>query len=203
MHMYQLGCTMQEAHKTKHRARGREQRHQWFNGWGSLHVQCRVLEEHSTESCRRWTGHGGSLRSGAGSRAGYQLYVNQCQVSSSLSWETRRGTQSIIVAAVRLVISWGLEKVRKRLVRWVGYRWRHWGIQRARKSHLEWLDHTLSIRKMWVDNIYNPEASHSWSFQGGFLFLCFLLIITWNLKGRLLENGCAATAASFARFETR
>lgn len=37
--------------KTEERAQSWQQRHQWFNEWGDLHVWSRVLEQHSTD-CR-------------------------------------------------------------------------------------------------------------------------------------------------------
>ena len=34
--------------KTEKKAQSQQQRHQWFNGWGSLHVWSKVLEQHPT-----------------------------------------------------------------------------------------------------------------------------------------------------------
>ena len=42
---------------TEERAWSQRHRHQWFNGWRSLHV----LEQHSTVCSRQWAGHGSSL----------------------------------------------------------------------------------------------------------------------------------------------
>ena len=47
--------------KTKERARSQQQRHQWFNEWGSLHIWSKVLEQHPTLCSGRQTGHGSSL----------------------------------------------------------------------------------------------------------------------------------------------
>lgn len=38
-----------------------QQRRHWFNGWGSLNVRSKVLEQHPTVCGWWWAGHGGSF----------------------------------------------------------------------------------------------------------------------------------------------
>ena len=49
--------------KNKERAQSQQQRHQWSNGWGNLHIWGTVLEQYPTVCCSWWAGYGGSLHS--------------------------------------------------------------------------------------------------------------------------------------------
>ena len=142
-------------HKTKERAQSQWQRHQWFNGWGILHVWSKVLEWHPTACGRRW-GHGCGLRY-QGKREMTSYRRNWCQVGSWVARETSRGvhlTAPLINyhsggssdLKIRTITSWGWGQVHRhllirlydlegRLVRWVGCRWsRDWSSRGCTES---------------------------------------------------------------------
>ena len=99
------------------------QRHQWFNGWGTLHAWSKVLE---WQCGRQWAGHGSSLCWVRGWRGegGYQLtsgwvigYHGNQQRSTSftspfdkLSWWRCSDLQ------IRTITSWGLGQVCRHLL---------------------------------------------------------------------------------------
>ena len=82
--------------KTEGRDQSQQQRHQWFNGWGILHVWNKVLEWHPTVCSRWWAGHGSSLRF-RGEKEVTGQRGNWHQVGSLVTRETSRGALSSLL----------------------------------------------------------------------------------------------------------
>ena len=135
--------------KTEERARSQLQRHQWFNGRGSLHVWSQVLERHPTVCSRRPAGHGSRLHSrGEGETASYKAGLPQ--VGSFITREASRG--ALTAPSIRTVTSWGPGQVRRKAspVRGVEVTQALVGQRmytEQENSHLEWPDHTPSNHK--------------------------------------------------------
>ena len=107
--------------KTEERAQRQWQRHQYFNGWGSLHV----WSKKGPGETPHWgqqiaVGHGRSLHY-QGKREVTNYRRNWCQAGSSVTRETSRGAHPSLTLwrrgvrhsnlKIRTVASWGLGKV--------------------------------------------------------------------------------------------
>ena len=125
LHPADLQALCMPSFKNEERARSQQLRHQWFNGWGILHVWSKVVEWHPTVCSAWWAGHGVSLRSGGTGR----LPVTGELMSGRLigyHGNQQRG-MPLTAPLRRTVTNWGLGQAHREVSHVSRCRWsRHW-----------------------------------------------------------------------------